>query len=306
MRDDIRTGVEGVPNIGDDVAWTNVKGLVKTSTPSDDFGKRNNTREATPEHLTRLESKTNDNYLEAVFGKISGEEGFGKFLNFAGNVAQVESYRGEEESSEESSASGLFHILTGNGGGYSRNGAEATGGGYDSYGNRVRSSFDTAKKRLKNMMDRYASKGVGSIEGIEGFLSEIEDADDPKDLSREQQAMLLYADLKMRKGKDFDMFIDGDDDGRDLYSKKWVTSTGDHTKAGILENWKNALKRESKYGDDKARGEFNRRFFGLDGVQKVVDKATGISISRQYKYRRGGVVGNVDALAIIRGKCRMI
>ena len=151
---------------------------------------------------------------------------FPKMLSFLGDVVEAESVGGKYQFNPKTSAKGIFHFLTKN----------ATEKGT--------SSFDTAKQRLRNLKKKYSSK-IGSDKELKTTFSKILNAADPTDLSYQEQAILMFADLKM-KGNKLGRFLDGEYSAADLYASRIVTTgSSNHSRAGILTNWNNARQRRT-------------------------------------------------------------
>jgi hypothetical protein len=278
-----------VPGIDEAYVWNEIKPIEEGEPIKDYRGviKVGLGAENAPEST---DQEMEGSILENIFRESSGGLNFDKFISFAGLVSQAESFRGKKEESDKSSASGLFHFLTENGGDFSKNGAVLENGGYDKDGNRAHNSFDTAKNRLKSLVgdDKAGRYGYAGE-----LIKEIMTTEVPSDLTREQQALLMYADLKMRKGTDLKDFLEGDSDGEDIYKKFWVTEAGSHTNEGIGLNWQNAKTRDEEQGYGNVFRE--KTFFGL----------TKPGEGTVLRHRRGGTIAG-NPLAIIRGQHRMI
>jgi hypothetical protein len=197
------------------------------------------TAEATPESP----AETTNSTLEALYYATDGTNSFNKVVDFLGTVAEAESLKGKKTFNENSSASGDFHFLVGNGGGYNKEGQKEHLGQYDAKGNLRTSSFETAKKRLRHMMDsgRWTAN-IDSQPGLRDDLKDILKAKVPTELTAQEQAILAYAHLKMASG-DFSQYLQGKMDASDVYGKIWVTNGGSHTTNDIKINWANAIKR---------------------------------------------------------------
>lgn len=195
-----------------------------------------------------------ESILKRLYHITENRGDFNKVVNFLGTMAEVESFKGAKKYNKRSSASGIFHFLVGNGGGYNKRGQKIKGGRYTVKGDNATSSFQTAQNRLKNMMsmDKYAS-GI-SAQGLHSPLLKILQANTPDDLSEEEQAVLAYANLKM-KGDKFGDFLEGKISGESLYADEWVTKSKVHARDSISINWANALIRN--------KGKNNFKYFGL-------------------------------------------
>ncbi|MCK5788670.1 MAG: hypothetical protein KAH32_06715, partial [Chlamydiia bacterium] len=200
-------------------------------------------------------SNQNDSDLYQMYSKIGGTN-YGKAIGFLGNMAEAESGKGRMTSNKASSASGIFHYLVGNGGGFNKAGGRVAKGQYNESGKIARSSFQTAQQRVKNVLgsEAFGHKFRGKLKEK---MIKISEAEDPNDLSNEEQAMLTLTSLKMKSGR-FDQFIAGNVSDMDLYARDWVTLSGDHSLRGIKTNWKNALKRGviGKRGSIKSHYKF--------------------------------------------------
>lgn len=274
-----------VLGIEDDYVWNEVKSIEESR--DGDGDERGIVRLS--EHTVSDVEESPKSILESIVTKTSGTDNADNFIAFAGKVAQAESFRGKKEDNDDSSASGLFHILVDNAGEYNKKGDKVVGGGYDKEGNVATSSFNTAKTRLNTMIGMHPS---GTFKFADKSLLEIMRADNPRELSREQQAILLYADLKMREGTDIEDLMKGTTDGSDMYRKFWVTETGKHSKAGIAQNWANAIIRDGKEGYGNLFRE--KTFFGL----------TKPGEGTVLRNRRGGVMHK--DINSIRYKSRLI
>lgn len=195
-----------------------------------------------------------DNILKRLYGATEKRGDFNKVVELLGNMAEVESFKGTKKYNKKSSASGIFHFLVGNGGGYNKRGQKVKYGRYNASGGQATSSFQTAQNRLKNMMtsDDYA-EAIES-QNLTPALIDILKAKNPDELSEHQQAVLAYANLKM-KGSNFGKYLEGKLNASDLYASDWVTKSDVHSKDSILKNWNNALIR--------GKGKNHFKYFGL-------------------------------------------
>jgi hypothetical protein len=64
--------------------------------------------------------------LEHLYNATDGTNNFDKVVDFLGTMAEAESFKGKQTYSLTSSASGIFHFLTGNGGGHNKAGVKGT------------------------------------------------------------------------------------------------------------------------------------------------------------------------------------
>jgi hypothetical protein len=64
--------------------------------------------------------------LEHLYNATDGTNNFDKVVDFLGTMAEAESFKGKQTYSLTSSASGIFHFLTGNGGGHNKAGVKRT------------------------------------------------------------------------------------------------------------------------------------------------------------------------------------
>lgn len=175
--------------------------------------------------------------LERLFKSVQPDSDFGKFFDFLASTAEAESFSGKALGNSKSSASGDFHILTDN----NKNGGT--------------SSFDTGKQRIRNLKRKYSEVLANDTEVLEA-LDNIIAAKSPTDLSKEEQAMFVFIDLKMKSNNLRD-FLGGKIKDSDLYSREWVTEGSEnHSRDGILTNWNNGQVRRAKsldrIGDDEA------------------------------------------------------
>jgi len=195
-----------------------------------------------------------ESILKKLYHTTEKRGDFNKVVNFLGTMAEVESFKGKKKYNKKSSASGIFHFLIGNGGGYNKRGQKVKGGRYDAAGNNATSSFQTAQNRLRNMMkdDNY-SEGIVA-QGLQSPLLKILKANNPDELSEEEQAVLAYANLKM-KGNKFGEFLDGTISDQQLYADEWVTKSTTHSPDSIAENWANA--------NIRGKGKDHFKYFGL-------------------------------------------
>lgn len=173
----------------------------------------------------------------------TGAKNFSKVAGFLGNIAEAESFKGKIPYNTSSSASGAFHFLVGNGGGYTKDGKRHRLGQYDKSGVLRTSSFETAKKRLGVLVGDKAIAGkINSVPALKGEVARIMQARTPDDLSYQQQAMLAYANLKLTS-QAFDNFLHNKAKAADVYAKSWVTLSGSHSMKDIHKNWNNAERR---------------------------------------------------------------
>jgi len=195
-----------------------------------------------------------ESILKRLYHTTENRGDFNKVVDFLGTMAEVESFKGTKKYNKKSSASGIFHFLVGNGGGYNKRGQKVKAGRYNSTGDIATSSFQTAQNRLRNMMksEKYA-EGI-SAQGLHSPLLKILEAKTPDDLSEEEQAVLAYANLKM-KGNKFGAFLDGKITDKQLYADEWVTKSKVHSQDSISTNWDNALIRN--------KGKNHFKYFGL-------------------------------------------
>lgn len=221
--------------------------------------------------------------LERLFTTVEPDADFSKFFDFLAHTAEAESFSGDATSNKKSSASGDFHILTDN----NKNGGT--------------SSFGTGKQRIRNLKKKYGHLLSNDPE-VMAALNNIIEAKSPADLSKEEQAMFVFVDLKM-KSNNLKDFLAGKLAGSDLYSREWVTEGNkNHSKAGILTNWVNADKRRSSSID---RITDDEKYFGIQ-VQdidaqpmSIKDDVGRIKFEQREKlknlspmYRSGGKVNN--------------
>lgn len=223
--------------------------------------------------------------LENLYNATDKSNSFDKVVSFLGTMAEAESFKGKQTYNVNSSASGIFHFLVGNGGGYSKDGVKVKLGQYDAQGVLRTSSFETAKKRLRVMMssEKY-SDSIAKQPGLVDELGAVLKATTPDDLSPQRQAILAYANLKMKSG-DFSNYLQGKENASDVYGKVWVTGGGTHTKNDIKTNWQNAISR----GTNKSHYDY----FGI--AKRVSDEITasphayGAYIPSP-AYRNGGTI----------------
>ena len=195
------------------------------------------------------------NALEGFYNATDGTKNFSKVVDFLGNMAESESFKGEQTSNAISSASGIFHFLVGNGGGHTKEGKKDKLGQYDEKGVLRTSSFETAKKRLRAMIASPKwSYNIAKQPGLVPELNAVLSAKTPMDLSPQRQAILAYANLKMISG-DFDNYLQGKDTAENVYAKVWVTRGKTHSDKAIYSNWKSAVAR--------GVGKSNKDFFGI-------------------------------------------
>lgn len=216
--------------------------------------------------------------LEYLYNATDTSNSFHKVVDFLGTMAEAESFKGKQTYNENSSASGIFHFLIGNGGGHDKNGKRVPLGQYDAKGVLRTSSFETAKKRLKAMMS--SAKWASNIEKQPGLVSELNSvlqARTPDDLSPQRQALLAYANLKMKSG-DFDNYLQGKDTAANVYGKVWVTHGKTHTPTEITSNWKNAIARSN-----------NKSHLEYFGILPSTPHPYGANIPAP-AYRSGGVI----------------
>lgn len=199
--------------------------------------------------------------LEKLYNITDGRGVFHKVVDFLGTMAEAESFKGKKTYNENSSASGIFHFLVRNGGGYTKNGTRDKLGQYDSRGVLRTSSFETAKNRLKSMISspQYADT-IKSNPVLVQELDSILKAKTPDNLTPQRQAILAYANLK-ETSNDFDKYLQGSKEAVDVYGKVWVTTSGSHSMRDIRNNWNNAIKRSGGTHS-------NYKFFGIKPVQK--------------------------------------
>jgi len=203
--------------------------------------------------------------LERFYLSTENRGSFPKLLDLLGTMAEAESYKGKKKYSTKSSAAGIFHFLVSNGGGYNKSGQRVKHGAYNVKGLPAGSSFQTAQNRLRRLManPKYADKLTA--QGLEPHLAKVLEAKTPDDLNNEEQAMLAYANLKM-KSDSLGKYLKGQMTGADLYAKEWVTTgSKNHSKDGINSNWKNALIR-MKQEDSSDHASF---FFGSQPLKQA-------------------------------------
>lgn len=212
--------------------------------------------EVTPVENTNTDPFTEaSNALEGFYNATDGTKNFGKVLDFLGNMAESESFKGKKTYNESSSASGIFHFLVGNGGGYTKEGKRERLGQYDQQGVLRTSSFETAKKRLRSMMASTKwSYNIAKQPGLVPELNAVLSAKTPMDLSPQRQAILAYANLKMTSS-DFDNYLQGKDTAENVYAKVWVTQGKTHSNSAIFSNWRKAAVRGA--------GQSNRDYFSI-------------------------------------------
>lgn len=224
--------------------------------------------------------------LEFLYNITDGSGKFDRVVDFLGTMAEAESFKGKRTSNALSSASGIFHFLVGNGGGFTKDGKKEKLGQYDAAGVLRTSSFETAKKRLRAMISsqKYAdsiSKQPVLVKEIDSILK----APTPDTLSPQRQAILAYANLKM-KSNDFDNYLDGKQTAEDVYGKVWVTRGSTHSDPEISKNWKNAISR--------GLGKSHYQFFEIDAPTAFDNKSAAPhpygAMIPQASYRNGGVI----------------
>jgi hypothetical protein len=64
--------------------------------------------------------------LEHLYNATDRTNNFDKVVDFLGTMAEAESFKGKQTYSLTSSASGIFHFLTGSGGGHNKAGVKRT------------------------------------------------------------------------------------------------------------------------------------------------------------------------------------
>lgn len=208
--------------------------------------------------------------LEHLYNATDGTKNFSKVVDFLGTMAEAESFKGKQTYSLSSSASGIFHFLTGNGGGHNKAGVKENLGQYDAQGVLRTSSFETAKKRLRSMMQnpKY-SDSIKQQPGLTMELDSVLEARTPDDLTPQKQAILAYANLKMQSS-DFSRYLQGKQEASDVYGRVWVTRGSTHSDGSIKANWQNAIKRS-------VNQKSNYDFFGL----KPIDGTFGSGPSQE-------------------------
>ena len=195
--------------------------------------------------------------LEKLYEATDGGGKFDKVVNFLGTMAEAESFKGKKTYNEDSSASGIFHFLIGNGGGHDKDGRKTEYGQYDAKGVLRTSSFETAKKRLRTMIKSPVySDTIARQQGLLDELNIVLKAQNPDQLTPQRQAILAFANLKMQSG-DFDKFLQGEQKAEDVYGKVWVTKGKTHSNKTIASNWQNAVARSGK------SPEVHYNFFGI-------------------------------------------
>jgi hypothetical protein len=193
------------------------------------------------------------NALEGFYNATDGTKNFSKVLDFLGNMAESESFKGKKTYNENSSASGIFHFLVGNGGGHTKDGKKDKLGQYTANGDLSTSSFETAKKRLRSMIASPKwSYNIAKQPGLVPELNAVLSAKTPMELSPQRQAILAYANLKMTS-HDFDNYLQGKDTAENVYAKVWVTRGKTHSDQAIYSNWRRAAARGA--------GQSNREYF---------------------------------------------
>jgi hypothetical protein len=222
--------------------------------------------------------------LEMLYNFTDGGGRFDKVVNFLGSMAEAESNKGKKIYNEHSSANGIFHFLVGNGGGHNKEGKKEKLGQYDENGILRRSSFETAKNRLKVMITRdpEVNKAVNSNPTLLHEINTVMNAKTPDTLSPQNQAILAYAHLKMGS-KDFDEYLEGKKDSAYVYGKNWVTFKDGKSFDAIKKNWSRAKNRSGDLFD-------NLNFFGIAGPTE--NKNYGESIPR---YSLGGTLKNLPS-----------
>jgi hypothetical protein len=187
-----------------------------------------------------LEKKTSVEELhEGLFG--SDDNGLMRGAQFLSTLAEAESGRGKYLSNPNSSATGLYHFLVRNGGGYTKDGVKSPLGQYDKAGARTVSSYQYAKDSLAKIVK--SSPAMLSNQDLASDFKIISASSTPKMLTAKQQSLLAYAYLYNRAPKDFSSYIKGTKAGVDLYAKEWVTLSGSHTYNDIARNWGRASSR---------------------------------------------------------------
>ena len=222
--------------------------------------------------------------LERLFKAIEPKADFLKFFDFLAHTAEAESFSGKVTENKNSSASGDFHILTDN----------TKGGGT--------SSFDTGKQRIRNLIKKSGTMFSNDTE-LTATLDNILKARSPAALTKEEQAMFVLIDLKM-KSNNLKNFLSGKISDVDLYSKEWVTEGSDnHSKEGVIVNWKNADIRRSSNIDKTAADEL---YFGIKVRESVVpmkikDEVSKIKFDQREKlrnlspmYKSGGKIMDLE------------
>jgi hypothetical protein len=193
--------------------------------------------------------------LEKLYKSTETKGTFDKLVSLLGIMAEAESFKGTKKYNKESSASGIFHFLVGNGGGYNKRGQKISKGKYDANGNRKTSSFQTAQKRLSNMIYSDAYSENIEAQNLLVPLSKILKANTPDDLTEEQQAVLAFVNLKM-KSSSLGNYLDGKMSADDVYGKEWVTRGKTHSDESIKTNWANAIIR--------GEGKNHYEYFGIN------------------------------------------
>ena len=224
--------------------------------------------------------------LEYLYNATDGSGKFDKVIDFLGTMAEAESFKGRITSNAHSSASGIFHFLVGNGGGYTKEGKKEKLGQYTPKGELSTSSFETAKKRLRVMMkSKNYADSIASQPALVQELNTVLQASTPDDLTPQRQAILAYANLKMISN-DFDKYLDGKQRAEDVYGKVWVTRGSTHSDPEISKNWRNAINRSV--------GKSHYQFFNIVHPAAFGDKTAsphpyGAKLP-QTTYSNGGVI----------------
>jgi hypothetical protein len=213
--------------------------------------------------VVNTSTSTSHPTLESLFTIVEGPHNFTKAVDFLGNIAEAESMKGAQTYNPKSSASGIFHFLIGNGGGYTAEGKRTTLGQYDKSGNLRLSSFEMAKKRLRTIISNPDIKSkIQWDKPLQQDLAKILSATEPNKLSPQQQAVLAYAHLKLTSS-DFDQYLQGRKDPADVYGKVWVTYKTKDSLNAIKRNWNRAV-----VTNNMKKGGIQGQFSYFDLIQK--------------------------------------
>lgn len=209
--------------------------------------------------------------LETLFNTIesSDPEQFKSLVSLLGNIAEVESYRGVNNSNPDSTAAGAFHFID--------------------------DAFATAKRRVSNLMrmDKYKDV-IAANPKLVTKLNDIQAANSVEDLDVADQAILAFVDLKM-KGNGLNKFLGGKKSAFGVYRDNWATTTKKQT-AGILKrNWDNAQTRLN--ASDLTNLEFlTLRSPITSGTHQALPRPIPSTTNSVESYKSGGILSGVKKI----------
>jgi hypothetical protein len=222
-----------------------------------------------PSYTTPLQQKTS---IEELHGNLFGDDSFLQGTQFINTLAEAESGRGKYMSNPKSSASGFFHFLVRNGGGYTKTGVRSPLGQYTKDGQRQVSSFQYSKDSLDRIVNKMPA--LMSNQDFSADYEVIKNATTPTLLSAKQQSLLAYAYLYNRAPRDFTAVMKGGKPAVELYAKEWVTLSGSHKYDEIATNWNRAA---AKTKDTAA----NLNFIGIQ--MPIIDDVVYIGSGKDTK-----------------------